>query len=150
MSYNMEQVLAEMKQHIAPDQIDRMIFPPPVFVEMQGEFINYDRDQSRLVTRFPVQEKHLNPLGYLQGGVLAALLDNTIGPLSFMVAPPNVTTQFNISYLRPTTRDESPITVTAQVIDRTRGQLFIQGRAENQAGKTLAIAHASHQIIKQR
>ena len=131
-----------------PEQMrDSVILPPPIITELQGKFIEFDREQQRLVAEFPVQYKHLQPLKYLQGGMVAALLDSTIGSLSFLVAPPNVTTQFNISYLRPTTQAEEFVRVTAQVTDRTRRQLFIEGRATNPQGKTLAIAYATHQII---
>jgi acyl-coenzyme A thioesterase PaaI-like protein len=57
-------------------------FPPPVFTTMQGEFIALDLDHQSLTTRFPVDERYLNPYGLLQGGIIAAAVDNTFGPLS--------------------------------------------------------------------
>ncbi len=64
------------------ENLDGFIFPPPVFEIMQGEFLSYDLEQTILIVRFPVLENWLNPYGIMQGGMLAAAIDNTIGPLS--------------------------------------------------------------------
>ena len=67
------------------------MIPPPVFTSMQGEFVDFDLEEGILVTRFPVRQDYLNPYGAMQGGMVAAAVDNTLGPLSMLVAPPNVT-----------------------------------------------------------
>lgn len=121
--------------------------PPPVFVEMGTEVVSFDPQTNTLVCKFPVQERWQNPLGYMQGGVLAVLVDNTVGPLSFMVAPPSVTTQMNISYFRPVTPEESEVTVTAQLSERTRKQLFFTATVRGSDGKTLCVANATQQIL---
>lgn len=143
-----QQIYEMIEANVPEAQRPNMILPPPVITELQGKFIEFDEDAQKLVAQFPVQYKHLQPLKFLQGGIVAALLDSTIGPLSFLVAPPNVTTQFNISYIRPTTMEAEIVTVTAQVQERTRRQLFIDGVATNPEGKTLAIVRATHQILE--
>jgi len=35
----------------------------------------------------------------MQGGMIAAAVDNTIGPLSFLVAAPNVTRRLEMKYI---------------------------------------------------
>jgi len=49
---------------------------------MKGEVIDYDMEHETLTNRFPVLAEHLNPYGNIQGGIIAAAIDNTIGPLS--------------------------------------------------------------------
>jgi len=69
------------------DRFDDYLIPPPVFVSMQGEFMEFELDSGTLITRFPVLDKYLNPYGYMQGGMVAAAVDNTLGPLSMVALP---------------------------------------------------------------
>lgn len=119
--------------------------PPPIFLDMEGEML--ESGDTFMKIRFPVKERYQNPFGYMQGGMIVAAMDNTIGPLSFIVAPPNVTTQLNISYIRPVTQETEYIIVEATVKEQTRKMLFIEARALNPEGKVLCIAQATHQII---
>jgi acyl-coenzyme A thioesterase PaaI-like protein len=83
----------------------------------------------------------------MQGGFVVAALDNTIGPFSFLIAPPSVTSQLNISYLRPVTPEQAWLNCTATVIQRTRKTLYLAGEACGDDGKVTAIAQAVCQII---
>ena len=64
--------------------------PPPCLGDMQGEPVEYVEGQS-LAMRFPVLPRYANPLGHMQGGYIVAALDNTLGPFSYLIAPPSVT-----------------------------------------------------------
>ena len=97
--------------------------------------------------RFPVLPRYRNPLGNMQGGFVVAALDNTIGPFSFLIASPSVTTSLNTQYLRPVTRDETRVTCAAWLVDRTRNTLHIHAQALNGAGKVVALAQSVNQIL---
>ena len=64
---------------------DEINFPPPVFDTMKGEVVSYDSENEILTNKFPVLHEYLNPYGYMQGGIISAAIDNTIGPLSLLV-----------------------------------------------------------------
>jgi uncharacterized protein (TIGR00369 family) len=128
-----------------PEEIRRRL-PPPCLLDMQAEWLEYV-DGERLVMRFPVLERYRNPYGYMQGGYVLAALDNTIGPFSFLIAPPSVTQQVTLSYVRPVTADEAHLTCVATVLERTRRTLFLTGRAYVGDGKLAAIAQATFQIV---
>lgn len=122
--------------------------PPPCFLTMGGEFLSFDAKAKRLRTRFPFKPEFTNPLGYMQGGLIVGAIDNTIGPLSFLVAPPSVTNQLNTHYIRPITAALSHFEVEAVVTEQTRRLLFID--ATVWAGsKQLAQARASCSIIEE-
>ena len=101
------------------DQVGDYLIPPPVFTSMQGEFVEAALDEGVLVTRFPVLRDYLNPYGAVQGGIVAAAVDNTLGPLSMLVAPPNVTRTLEMKYSRPVTPDLESITVKAKFISHS-------------------------------
>ena len=65
--------------------------PPPCLTDMQGEPVAYVEGES-LAMRFPVLARYQNPIGHMQGGFIVAALDNTLGPFSYLIAPPSVTT----------------------------------------------------------
>lgn len=121
--------------------------PPRCFVDMEGEFLAYDPEQQWIQVRFPIMERYQNPLGYVQGGFLTAMIDNSIGPLSFLVAPPNVTTQLTMTFIRPVTPAIPFVTVEGWVKEQTRRQLFLEGHILTPEGKKAALAVASCMVL---
>ena len=124
----------------------RSRLPPPCLLDMQAEPVEY-ADGERLVMRFPLLERYRNPFGYMQGGFLLAALDNTIGPFQFLIAPPSVTSQVTIQYVRPVTYEQTHVTCVATVLERTRRTLYVTGHALLGDGKVAAIAQATCQIV---
>ncbi len=129
-----------------PEGIDLMI-PPPCYTEMGAEYIAYTEGEM-LRVRFPVQDRYANPMGNMQGGFLVAAIDNTIGPLSYLVAPPSVTTQLNTTYIRPATPRDTHIEVEAHLTDRTNQLLYFAATVYNSGGKEMIRAYATHLLLR--
>ena len=126
---------------------DEFLIPPPVFTTMQGEFLTFDAQNGVLATRFPVLEQYLNPYGTMQGGIVAAAVDNTLGPLSMLVAPPNVTRRLQMKYSRPITPDLEYITVKGKLLERKGRRLTFSAEVRDREGVLLARARALHWIV---
>ena len=139
-------LVAQMNRMMPPGT--RLEVPPKAFVDMGGEFVDYQEGQT-LSVRFPVKERYQNPMGHMQGGMIVAAIDNTLGPLSFLVAPPSVTTQLNTSYIRPVTAQDEYIIITGRVLERTRTQLFLMAEVTNAVGKLVAVSYATCSILGQ-
>lgn len=120
--------------------------PPPCLTEMQAEPVAWE-DGALLSMRFPVLERWQNPLGYMQGGFIAAALDNTLGPFSYLIAPPSVTSQLALSYLRPVAPDTTHIVCTARLVERTAKTLYLAGEARNAGDKTIALCQSVCQLL---
>lgn len=129
------------------DRLGGFLIPPPVFTSMEGEFITFDQEAGVLETRFPVLERFLNPYRSIQGGIIAAAVDNTLGPLSMLVAPPNVTRRLEIKYSSPITLDIDYFTVRGELIAREGQQLRLKADVRDPNGTLLARAQAMHWII---
>ncbi len=123
--------------------------PPPCLLDMQGEVIAYDEDRA-LSLRFPVLARYQNPMGHMQGGFIVAALDNTLGPFSYLIAPPSVTIALNTQYLRPVTPTMASITCKAWLVERTRSQLHLAGEVRDPDDRVLALCQASCQILPPR
>lgn len=130
------------------DEFEEYLIPPPVFTTMQGEFLAFDVEIGVLETRFPVLEAYLNPYGSLQGGIVAAAVDNTLGPLSMLVAPPNVTRRLQMKYSRPVTTDLEFITVKGRFLERQGQRLKFSAEVRAPDGVLLARAQALHWIVE--
>ena len=124
--------------------------PPPIFVEMDGRIETMDMAQAQLTISFPIQPRYQNPVGYMQGGMIAAAVDNAIGPLSFLVAPPSVTKTLTMSYLLPVQPSHERIWVTARFLGREGAQLRFTADVHTADGTLLAQAEALHSILRDR
>jgi acyl-coenzyme A thioesterase PaaI-like protein len=141
-------IMAAIQQRLG-DRMGDFLIPPPVFVTMQGEFLSFDADEGLLETRFPVLRDYLNPYGSLQGGMIAASVDNTFGPLSMLLAPPNVTRRLQLKYSQPVTPDLCYITVKARLLDRQGRWLTFSAEVRAPDGALLARAQAVHWVLEE-
>ena len=126
----------------------KLQLPPPIFTDMAGEFVDMDLDAKTLTVRFPVQERYQNPMGYMQGGMIAAAIDNAIGPLSFMVAAPNVTKTMAVTYLRPIPASVTEITVFAAFDSQEERELIFVADVLRGDGAVLAKGRSVNVLLK--
>ncbi len=126
---------------------ERFTLPPPVFQTMQGEFVNFDLEKKKLECRFPVMEEFLNPYGSLQGGIISAAIDNTIGPLSMVVADPNFTRRMDLKFSKPVPAEAKYILVIARFAGQKKQMLFFEAEVLNESGECYATAKATHWIV---
>jgi len=143
-----EETIAALDRYLGDKRAECQI-PPPVFEAMDGEFVSFEPASGALETRFPVRRDQLNPFGTMQGGMIAAAVDNTIGPLSMLVAPLNVTRHLDMTYSRPILADVGHIIVQARYIGREGRQLEFRATVRDGTGQLLARAHAVHWLVDQ-
>lgn len=141
-------VQAELDALAYPPELDLRI-PPPVFLEMEGRFLDYV-SRKELTVAFPVPEKFCNPMGNMQGGIIAAAFDNTFGPLSFLAARGLTTTiDMNTQYIRPVRLGET-LTITARVVLRGFSTMYMTAEGFNRAEKLVAMSTTNIMILRPR
>lgn len=124
--------------------------PPPIFADMSGEFVDLNVEAKTVTVRFPVKERYQNPMGYMQGGMIAAAIDNAIGPLSFMVAAPNVTKTMTVTYLRPISASIDVITVEAAFESQNGREITFVADVLRGDGAKLAQARSVNVLLKRK
>ena len=134
-----DKMIGEMK--------DKVIVPPPVFDAMKGEFLDFDEENGTLENRFPVMYEQLNPYGTMQGGIIAAAVDNTLGPLSMLVASPNFTRNLEVKYRRTILPEVEYVYVLGKFIEKKGRQLFFTASVHDNNGLEFAFAKAMHWIF---
>lgn len=117
---------------------------------LERKILDADPNGGFLRARFDPKPEHMNSLGQVQGGMLTAMLDSTLGPalsttLSKDEAGP--TLALNVSFLRPA---RGPLIASARVLHRTATIAFMEGQLEDLEGQLLTRATATVKIVKRR
>jgi uncharacterized protein (TIGR00369 family) len=107
-----------------------------------------DATAGTIEVEFRPREAFLNTNGTIQGGILAAMLDSTMGPaLRGMLAPGEIapTLELKVSFLRPAPVE--PLVARGRVVHKTRAIAFLEGDLRNAAGEVVATATATARIV---
>lgn len=94
---------------------------PPIATLLNTRIIAFDAKAGTIAVTFEGQEAWTNPHGGLQGGMVAALLDETMGALlTFVLFPARrgLTLELKVSMLRPAR--PGPLMADGRVVQRTK------------------------------
>lgn len=106
-------------------------------------------ERGQIEVFFDASAKFLNPMGVIQGGFLAVMLDDTLGPALVATladgefAP---TLELKVSFLRPAALGR--IVGTGRVVHRGGSIAFLAGELRDAAGDLLATATATARITR--
>ena len=101
----------------------------------------HDSDKKKLKITFNINEMLLNPQGSLHGGVMATVMDISMGHLLNKTVGKGATIEMKIQYLRPLR--EGRVTCEGRFIKKGRTLSFMESRLSDGAGKLAAIATAT-------
>lgn len=105
-------------------------FPMPPCATLLGwTLLEHDAEKGWARSAFEAKREFLNPAGFVQGGILTAMLDDTMGPALFLMTNGRLYTTtigMNVSFLAPA----------------KPGRLIGEGRVL-QMGRTIAFLEAS-------
>ena len=123
---------------------------PPAAVLLGWKLVRVDPDAETIEVSFTATEQFLNPAGDVQGGFLAAMLDDTLGPA--LVATLGVgqwapTIDLQVQFLRPARPGE--LHGMGRVVRRGREVAFLAGELRSADGAVVATATASAIIRSQ-
>lgn len=123
---------------------------PPAAVLLGWELIAVDPDAGTIEVSFNATERFLNPTGVIQGGFLAAMLDDTLGPALVATLGPGQyapTLDLHIQYLRPARPGR--LIGRGRITRRSNHVAFLAGELVDEHGDFLAAATATAQIRTQ-
>ncbi|UVI37826.1 PaaI family thioesterase [Brevibacterium spongiae] len=123
--------------------------PPAAAKTLGWELVEVDPQSSTITVAFMAGESFLNPAGTVQGGFLAAMLDDTLGPALVATLEPAQfapTADLHIQFLRPARPGR--LTGHGRVVRRGRDIAFLAGELVDDDGNTVATAAATSVIRK--
>jgi uncharacterized protein (TIGR00369 family) len=120
---------------------------PPATALLGWELVSVDPDAGTIVVAFTASEQFLNPAGVIQGGFVAAMLDDTMGPALVATLGPGQfapTSDLHVQFLRPARPGR--LTGHGRVVRRGRDVAFLAGELADHSGEIVAVATATAQI----
>ncbi|MCK5674184.1 MAG: PaaI family thioesterase [Spirochaetales bacterium] len=131
-----------------PNGFNEVVLPPPVFLSMGAEFIKIDQENTEIEVKFPIPESTLNPFGSMQGGIIAAAVDNAVGPLSMLVGPINFTRDMSLKYRKPVSKNYEYIIVKAKLTEKKGRRLYFSAEVMDPEGTLLVSAKLMNWIVE--
>ena len=98
---------------------------------------------------FDGKKEFCNPAGFVQGGILSAMLDDTMGPAVFTMTEGKLytaTISMTVNFLAPA--KPGPITGEATVMQLGKTVAFVEGRLMAADGTVLATASTSARLVE--
>jgi len=118
--------------------------PPPTFVAHEGKILAFEPGKSISIV-FPVREFQMNPVGTLQGGILASFIDDAFGCLCFASThKPCISIDMNVNFIRPVKPGAFAI-IRAEF--KAKGRKLLQCYAEAFTGNQKLAATATSNLM---
>jgi uncharacterized protein (TIGR00369 family) len=126
------------------DVMEGRAAPPPAAELLGWELLAVDPDEGTIEVAFTATEQFVNPVGVIQGGFLAAMLDDTLGPALVATLDPGEfapTTNLDVQFLRPARPGR--LVGRGRIVRRASGVGFLAGELVDDAGEVVATATAT-------
>ncbi|MGH3278957.1 MAG: PaaI family thioesterase [Trebonia sp.] len=129
------------------DAVEGRIPLPAAAVTLGWELVAVNPDEVTIEVAFTATDAFLNPAGVVQGGFLAAMLDDTLGPALVAGLDPGdfaPTTDLHVQFLRPA--KPGRLLGRRRVVRRGWDVGFLAGELLDEDGLVVAVATATVQI----
>ena len=125
-------------------------FPRPPCAELLGwRLLDARPEEGWIKLGFEGKPEFCNPAGFVQGGMLSAMLDDTMGPAVFVMTEGRLfttTITMTVNFLAPA--KPGPITGEATVTQLGKTIAFVEGRLTSADGTLLATASSSIRLVE--
>lgn len=121
---------------------------PPCAVLLGWHVLDADIERGWIRLGFEARPEFLNPAGFVQGGFLAAMLDDTMGPAVFAMTEGRmytVTMDMTVSYLAPARA--GPLFGEGQVVQLGKSVGFLEAKLMDAAGIIVARATSTARLV---
>jgi uncharacterized protein (TIGR00369 family) len=98
---------------------------------------------------FDGKPEFCNPAGYVQGGILSAMLDDSMGPAALIMTGGKfytTTISLTVNFLAPA--KPGPLIVEAQVTQLGKTIAFMEGKLTAEDGTLIAMATTSARLLE--
>lgn len=121
---------------------------PPCARHLSWTLLDHDAPRGWARLSFEARPEFLNPAGFVQGGFVAAMLDDTMGPAVFLMTEGRsytVTLNMNVTFVAPARAGR--FFGEGQVVQLGKTIAFIEGRLRDSDGALVATATSSARLI---
>jgi uncharacterized protein (TIGR00369 family) len=129
------------------DVMEGRAAPPPAAALLGWQLVAVDPEAGTIEVSFSATDQFLNPFGVIQGGLLAAMLDDTLGPALVATLDPGQfapTTDLHVQFLHPARPGR--LVGRGRIVRQGKDIAFLAGELVDQTGTIVATATATAQI----
>jgi uncharacterized protein (TIGR00369 family) len=122
---------------------------PPAATTLGWTLSRVDPERGEIEVTFEAGRAFTNPMGNVQGGFLAAMLDDTLGPALVATLPAGEfapTLELKVSFLRPA--KPGRLTGRGRVLHRGGTIAFLSGELTDDEGDVVAAATATARVVR--
>jgi uncharacterized protein (TIGR00369 family) len=128
--------------------LDRLTTPPCAKL-LGWHLLDARPDEGWIRIGFEGKPEFCNPAGFVQGGILSAMLDDTMGPAVFVMTDGKLytaTITITVNFLAPA--KPGPIIGEARVTQLGKTVAFVEGRLTAEDSAVLATASTSARLVE--
>ena len=122
----------------------------PITKLLGWKFLEFDELQQVIKVEMQARPEFINPAGFIHGGMLAAMLDETLSPaLAATLGPGEFapTLEIKVNFISPA--KVGRVLGTGRVVSRGRSICFMEGQLHDEQGNLLGTAMATSKIGRQ-
>ncbi len=123
-------------------------FPQAPITKLLGwKFLDFDAAAQVIRVEMQARPEFINPAGVIHGGMLAAMLDETLSPaLAATLGPGEFapTLEIKVNFISPAKLGR--VLGTGRIVSRGRSICFMEGQLHDEQGNLLATASATSKI----
>jgi uncharacterized protein (TIGR00369 family) len=122
---------------------------PPCSKLLGWRFIEARPEEGWIKVGFEGKPEFCNPSGFIQGGMLSAMLDDTMGPAAFFMTggkfyTPTIT--MTVNFLSPGRVGQ--FVCDAKVVQMGKTVVFVEARLTDEAGTLIATATSTSRLVE--
>jgi uncharacterized protein (TIGR00369 family) len=128
--------------------LDQMT-PPPAAKLLGWHLLDARPEEGWLKVGFDGKAEFRNPAGFIQGGILTAMLDDTMGPAVLIMTKGKLyTTTISLTVNFMAAAKPGPITAEARVTQLGKTVAFMEGKLTAEDGTLLATATTVARLLE--
>ena len=108
--------------------------------------LQFEYDDEACVVQFEVKDYMFNPQGTLHGGVIATVMDISMGHLLKRMSGPGTTLEMKTQYVRPV--QTGKLYCKGEFTHRGRGISYLRSSLTDAEGNLIAFATATWKLLK--
>ena len=122
---------------------------PPVSKLLGWRLVDLKPEEGAIKVGFEGKPEFCNPSGFIQGGMLAAMLDDTMGPAAFIMSggklyTPTIT--MTVNFISP--GKVGAFVCEAKVVQMGKTVVFVEARLMDAAGTLIATASSTSRLVE--
>ncbi len=128
--------------------LDRMT-PPPSAQLLGWHMLDARPSEGWLKVGFDGKREFCNPAGFVQGGILTAMLDDTMGPAVMIMTDGKfytTTISLNVNFMA--SAKPGPLIAEAEVIQLGKTIAFMEGKLTAEDGTLIATATTTARLLE--